>query len=95
MRDNSRGGSRWLTATGRALRWQPASQVQVWLLAAGSGLIVVITGSALGAPLLLTLATGAFCVLGYGAGQSYRLQRRQDARVASDWADSRYQRPGG
>jgi len=67
---------------------QPASQQQVWLLAAADGLLVLIILTALG-NVLIGLPVALAVALGFGASQSYRLNRRADAAVASDWADAR------
>jgi hypothetical protein len=81
-------GRRWPSALGRAWRWKPASQQQVWLLAAADGLLVLIILTALG-NVLIGLPVALAVALGFGASQSYRLNRRADAAVASDWADAR------
>jgi hypothetical protein len=66
-----------LAALGRAWRWKPTSHLQVWLIAAVEGLVCFIIFSALGGALAVRVVVILGVVIGFGAGQSYRLGRRE------------------
>jgi hypothetical protein len=91
MHGTSDGGTRRSARLRRAFRWQPGNHAQTWLLAAGAGLVVAVVPMALGRPLSISLPAGILSALSTGALGSYRLQRRQDAGVVADWADSPHQ----
>jgi CHASE2 domain-containing sensor protein len=74
----------------RVLRWQPHNHRQVWLITAGIALIILLAWFAIGST-WPELVSPVIALAASGAIMSYRLDRRQDARVASDWASSRRQ----
>ena len=78
----------------RAARFAPRGHGQVWLVAAGYGLIFFLAMVVRDEP-LLGLAAWAIAMSGYGAAQSFRLSRSRHYRPAAGWAPARLRPPPG
>jgi hypothetical protein len=76
----------WLTRARRRARWRPRNQLQAWLQAACSGLILIVIALATDREALVVAIIGAVIgTLTLGFTESYRLQRQADARTVSEW----------
>jgi hypothetical protein len=71
----------------RATRFRPRGHVQVWLFAAGYGLIFFLVMAARDEP-LLGLAAWAIAMFGYGSARSFRLGRSRHSRAWAEWGAS-------
>jgi hypothetical protein len=78
----------------RATRFRPRGHVQVWLFAAGYGLIFFLIMAARDEP-LLGLAAWAIAMFGYGSARSFRLGRSRHSRTWAEWAASESGPPPG
>jgi hypothetical protein len=80
----------------RVLRWQPESQLQVWLFAIWSGLSLgaiyslvtyLVHGPASHSWPVDGLAFAGGITVTFGLGQCYRLRRRRDTQMAAQWQE--------
>ena len=78
----------------RAARFAPRGHGQVWLVAAGYGLIFFLAMAVRDEP-LLGVAAWVIAMSGYGAAQSFRLSRSRRYRPAAGWAPTRLGPPPG
>lgn len=68
----------------RVLAWSPANHFQAWLTAAGFLLLALATDRIFGASLSVSLMTAVPVMVGIGATQSYRLERRRRLHIGTD-----------
>jgi hypothetical protein len=78
----------------RATRFRPRGHAQVWLFAAGYGLIFFLVMAARDEP-VLGLAAWAIATFGYGSARSFRLGRSRRSRTMAEWAASESRLPPG